>query len=145
MQLGRSTLAAALLAATACHAQINTYERPAAPGPAPGTCQYIKEGEAEMYLCLKKAQNTGGNRQVVEGAIYNSGKKALCNIKLKPVGVQGTIENFWPTWSVSEGEPEEATIPPDQVADLGMWLLLKYVLTGIMSSHILTLPCLYCA
>ena len=120
MQLRRATMAA-LLAVQTVQAAINVYERPAAQGPAPGTCQCIKEGEAEMYLCIKKVEKTGGDRQVVEGFIKNSGKKALCDIRVEPRGVEGTVENFWPDWVVADPAPGEEAMKLNggQESDLG--------------------------
>jgi len=120
MQLRRAT-AAALLAVQVAQAAINVYERPAAPGPAPGTCQIIKEGEAELYLCIKKVEKTAGDRQVVEGFIKNGGKKPLCDIKVQPVGVTGTVESFWPDWVVADAAPgdEPPKLIGGQESDLG--------------------------
>ena len=74
-----------------------------------------------MYLCIKKVEKTGGDRQVVEGFIKNSGKKALCDIRVEPRGVEGTVENFWPDWVVADPAPGEEAMKLNggQESDLG--------------------------
>lgn len=107
------------MAVTTAQAAINVYEREALPGPAPGTCQVITEGNSQLTLCVKEVKPAGDDTTLVEGFFYNSGKTNLCNVKVEARGA-GEVRNVWPDWATTpNATDEEMVFSVGQVSNAG--------------------------
>jgi hypothetical protein len=115
MQTRRQIMAALMAVATA-QAAINVFEREALPGPAPGTCQQITEGNAQLTLCLKAVKEAGDDSTLVEGFFMNTGSVPLCNVKVEARGA-GNAKNIWPDWASTE--TSDMVFTPGQTSNVG--------------------------
>ncbi len=85
-----------------------------------GTCGMYRKGAAELALCSESLVTWGKDVQQLNGFMMNTGKVAICDIKLKSAlpSTSDTTYSVWPDWA-SKGS-YELYFNPGQMTAAGM-------------------------